>query len=93
MAIVFDEIFDVPPIPASRENTLRQVAFFQQQAQENGGIDAVKTGAIATIYNTSADDEPSELKRLRLLYKDVYTRAELEKLVDTTFANLGLGSD
>ena len=93
MAIEFDEIFNVPPIPATKENTVRQVAFFLQRAEESGGIDAVKAGAIDTIYNTRPDDEPSELKRLRLLYQDVYSRAELEKMIDITFADLGLVSD
>jgi len=83
---------DVPPIPVDPTLAARQAVHIQGLIDAAGGVPQATTRAVDAIYAASPDGEPSELLRLRLLYRRAYTREELERLVSNTFADLGLAA-
>lgn len=91
MALEFAEHLDLEPIPTAPGRAARQALILERRRVATGGIDQVHAEALAAIDATSADDEASELKRLRLLYREAYTRDELAGLVTAGFARLGFG--
>jgi len=91
MTIQFDERLTLLPIPASSKMTARQAGLIQRRLNAVGDIDQIRAEALDAIYNTSQDDEPSEVRRLRLLYRDAYSRDELVQFVALSLLELGFG--
>ncbi|MEM6448144.1 MAG: hypothetical protein AAGE59_27160 [Cyanobacteria bacterium P01_F01_bin.86] len=89
MAIEFDEILELAPIPKSRQRAVSQTLIIQRRLTTVGGITQVKAEALAAINNTALTDPPSEAKRLRILYKDIYTQHELTDFVSAGLSELG----
>jgi hypothetical protein len=81
---------DIPPVPVDPRIAARQALHMQKLIDDAGGIPQAVDEAVDAIFAVDADDDPSELSRLRLLYQHAYTRAELERLTMTTFVELGL---
>ena len=81
---------DVPPIPADPTLAARQAVHVKGLIDAAGGVPQAVTKAVDAIYAATPGDEPSELTRLRLLYRRAYTRPELERLVRNSFVDLGL---
>jgi hypothetical protein len=84
---------DIPPIPVDPRIAARQALHIRQLIDTAGGVPQGVAEAVDAILNATADDEPSELTRLRLLYRHAYTRAELEQLTMNTFVELGLAQE
>lgn len=89
MAIEFDESLAIRSIPAAALKRARQAALIQRRLSATGDLDQIRSEALAAINGTSADDEASEEKRLRLLYQQVYTQAELKAFIHHSLAELG----
>lgn len=89
MAIEFDEFIKLRSIPASPQIRARQAALIQRRLTAAGSLDQIRAEALSAINNTAVGDAPSEEKRLRLLYRDVYTQDELEAFVNASLAELG----
>jgi hypothetical protein len=81
---------DVPPIPVDATAAARQAVVIERLIADAGGIPAATTAAVDVIVTASPTDPPTELNRLRLLYRYAYTRQELERLVVNNFVDLGL---
>lgn len=86
----FGEDLDVPLIPVSAAALPGQAQAWAERVAADGA-DAVRDAAVQQILDTSPDGEPSETRRLHLLYRRAYTRVEIERLVATTMAALGAG--
>ena len=84
---------DIPPIPVDARIAARQAVHMQELIDDAGGLSEAVDEAVDAIFAVSADDEPSELTRLRLLYRHAYSRAELERLTMNTFVELGLAEE
>ncbi len=90
MDLDFEEFIEIPRIPSGTAKTARQALNIQKKAEEIGDLELAKQAALEAIINVDAGTEPSELKRLRLLYREVYTTEELKALVAQTFQILGV---
>ncbi len=88
MAIQFTERLNLMPIAAAARVAARQAAVIQKRLA-TVDLNHLRAEALAAINNTGAADEPSEVKRLRLLYKAVYTQDELTQFVAASLAALG----
>ena len=89
MSIQFDEALLLKPIPVSRQLMALQAALIQRRLSSVGSLDQIRAEALDAVYNTSHNDEPSEIKRLRLQYKEAYTRDELMLFIVSTLAEQG----
>lgn len=89
VALEFDELLIIRPIPASAALQARQASLIQRRLTAAGSLDQVRAEALAAINITKQTDEPSEIKRLRLLYQQVYTQNELSAFVQNSLAELG----
>jgi hypothetical protein len=90
MALTFLENLDIPPIPFDTARTAWQVATLSKRVAELGSVDALAAEMSARILTPVADAEPSELGRLHALYREVYTPAEVRRLVENGLHRLGL---
>jgi hypothetical protein len=90
MAIAFDTVLDVPPIPVDATAAARQAVVVAQRIADAGGVASATAAAVQVILDAVPVEPPTELNRLRLLYRQAYTREELEGLVMNTFVDLGL---
>lgn len=90
MALDFDEVLDLAPIPMGSRHAARAAVALRGKIDDAGGIEPARAAAVQAILAATAADPPSELRRLRLLYQHAYTVAELEGLVQHTFRELGL---
>lgn len=93
VALAFDEVIAIPPIPVDAPRAARQALELKRRIDEAGGVAAARAAAVRVILDASEGDPPSELRRLRLLYQRAYTVPELERLVDATFTALGLADE
>lgn len=84
---------DLQPIPVDARRAARQALLLQEKIAAAGGREPAVAAAVDAIYAARPNDPPGELKRLRLLYRSFYSRAELEGLVRNTFASLGLDEE
>ena len=85
MSISFKEEFSIPLIPSTPSQTAFQALFVKERVDHHNTIEEAKLAAVQAILNTTANDPPSELKRLRLLYQKVYTKSEMMSLVSNHF--------
>lgn len=90
MALAFENKFEIPRIPSAPAKTARQALNIMKKSQEIGDLAQAKTAALEAILNVKASDEPSELQRLRLLYKAVYTKEELKSFVNQFYRFYGI---
>jgi hypothetical protein len=90
MAIAYRTLLDIPPIPVDGTSAARQAVVVAQRIADAGGVGPARTAGARAILDTVPADPPTELNRLRLLYRQAYTREELEGLVMSTFVDLGL---
>jgi hypothetical protein len=90
MSFVFKDSLDIAPIPVSPMQAARQSVAIALKIDEAGGPAAGRDAAVAVIINATTADEPTEIRRLRLLYQRAYSEAELGRLVERTFEFLGL---
>jgi len=79
----------IQPIPADSLRAARQARVFEKRLQALGSLDALKAQALDVINQASEEDEPAEITRMRLLFRQVYTQAELGEYVAASFATLG----
>lgn len=86
----FEELLDIPPLPVWHAFRGAQAVWWAAQIEAAGGIEAPRTAAVDRILAASGMDEPSEVRRLRLLYRQAYTREELTGLVSNTVVALGV---
>lgn len=91
MGLKFARAIDLVPIPVEASNAARQAVAASQRAAELGGLAAVKAAMVDRIFAATPQDPPAEQKRLQLLYQNVYTREEIERLVGNTLVQLGFG--
>ena len=77
------------PFPADPELTVLQARELQALVAQTD-LAAVKQTALNDILSADNKTAPSETERLRDLYRQVYSTAELEGLIERTFARLGL---
>jgi hypothetical protein len=89
MSFVFSDFLNIAPIPVSSLQAARQSVVIGKKIEEAGGPAAGRDAAVAAIMNATTADEPTEIRRLRLLYQRAYSEAELGHLVDRTFDFLG----
>lgn len=89
MALTFAEDLDVPPIPFDTARTAWQATALAGQMAEAGGFDALAEQSTAVILTADAQ-APGELNRLRRLYREVYTPAEVRRLVENGLRQAGL---
>ncbi|CRI66875.1 hypothetical protein THIOKS13230005 [Thiocapsa sp. KS1] len=90
MALTVLENLDIPPIPFDTARTAWQVATLSKRVAELGSVDALAAEMSARILTPVADAEPSELRRLHALYREVYTPEEVRRLVENGLHRLGL---
>lgn len=88
MTLKFNKTLLLPAIPASRSMTAKQTLIIQRRIKASG-FNKVAEEALAAINSTLPTDAPSEAKRLRLLYKAVYSQQELSLFVTNSLADLG----
>ncbi|MGH9381532.1 MAG: hypothetical protein ACRD2Z_13080 [Thermoanaerobaculia bacterium] len=81
---------DIPPIPVDAARAAAQALEIRRRVDDAGGLERGKQAAIDAILGVDPAAPASELKRLRMLYRHAYTVDELARLVDNTFANLGI---
>lgn len=86
----FDQFIKIPRIPSSTVQTARQAINILKRVENIGDLEDAKQSALDAILNVGTSDAPSELKRLRLLYKEVYTEKELKEMIEDTFQLLGI---
>lgn len=86
---MFDSDILLVPFPADPELTILQARELQALTAQTS-IAAVKQAALNDILNADNQTAPSETERLRDLYRQVYSTAELEGLIERTFARLGV---
>lgn len=89
MSIEFQHTISLLPIPTDSRRAARQARVFEQRLVAVGDLDALKAEALDAIIQTSNSDDPGELKRMRLLFKDVYTEAELQEYISASFVAFG----
>lgn len=90
MPLQFRNELDIPALPV---DVAAAGALARQYAADIAAAGSRKAAAKAAVDAVLArpDDEPAgERHRLQRLYADVYTRAELERLVLNSFAEVGL---
>ena len=90
MALTFENFIEIPRIPSAPAKTARQALNIFRRSQQIGGLQQAKTAALEAILNVSTTENPSELGRLRLLYKEVYTIEELRSFIDRSFDFYGI---
>lgn len=91
MALAFQEVLRLRPVPGGAGRAARQALAVRHRLTALGGdYSLLRAEAIHAITNASPEDEPSELRRLRLLYQHAYTEAELGALVDAALRALGI---
>lgn len=90
MALSFENQIEIPRIPSTPAKTARQALNVLKRSQEIGDLQQAKNKALEAILNVSTTEGPSEIRRLRLLYKEVYTKEELKSFIDRTFDFYGI---
>lgn len=88
---MFKNKIELMPFPADADLLLQQSREIETLVAQSS-VAALKQTAMTDILSEDGTGTPSETARLRRLYKDVYTVAELEGLIDRTFAKLGFAS-
>ena len=88
MPLEFDESLTLMPIAASARVSARQAAIIQTRLAASN-LGQIRAEALAAINTTTQADAPSEVKRLRLLYKAAYTQDELTRFVAASLSELG----
>jgi hypothetical protein len=88
VSLTFSSKILLPPIPTRAAKAARQAAHLQSRI-DAVGIAQVKAEALAAINDVDAASQPSEIKRLRMLYKDVYAQSELKDFIAYSLAVLG----
>ena len=89
MPLHFRERIDPPAIPSDPRQAARAAVEIAAKVDAAGGVTAAIEAGVQAIYAVAPDDPPSELKRLRLIYKDFYTDDELRRLVRTALSEYG----
>jgi len=89
MPLRFKERIDAPTIPSDPRQAARAAIEIAAKVHAAGSVAAAIDAAVQAIYAVVPDDPPSELKRLRLIYKDFYTDDELRGLVRTALSEYG----
>ena len=77
------------PLPTSSAIAARQASSLGARVAALG-LPGARDEALNALLAVSQADTPSERKRLRLLYRQVYSPAELSGLIERTFVKLGL---
>ena len=90
MSIEYKQFIDIPHIELAYTQKLKQAIKFNKKIKNNTDYNQVKQKAVDDIVNTTIDSKPSEIRRLRLLYKEVYSKAELEKLTIAILKEYGV---
>ncbi len=87
---MFKTKIDLIPFPIDADQALSQSSALQALI-DAADIASVKQQAMSDIQSADNSANPSETERLRALYRFAYTPAELQDLIDRTFAQLRLG--
>lgn len=90
MALEFKIRLEVPTIPSDARRAARAAMTVAHKVAEAGGFEPAVDAAVEAIYAVRPSDEPSELKRLRLIYQNFYTREEIHDLVRRNLSELGI---
>ncbi|MEX2498308.1 MAG: hypothetical protein WD397_05470 [Wenzhouxiangellaceae bacterium] len=80
---------ELQPLPTSAAIAARQASSLGARANALG-LEGAKDEALDAMLAVSPTDPPSERKRLRLLYRQVYSSVELRDLIARSFSKLGL---
>jgi hypothetical protein len=90
MPLQFHESLNVTPLPVDQLTAGVLGRAFAARITAAGGRDNAARAAADAIIARRADEAPSEVGRLQRLFAQVYTRAEIERLMLNTFDSLGL---
>ena len=90
VAVEFDTHLAIPPLPSDSRRAARTALRLSGKVAAEGGFDAAIEAAVDAIYAAGPGDPPTELHRLRMIYRDFHTRDELRDLARASLRQFGI---